>query len=116
VPLASTTHYGDLFEQFVINEFVRMDSYLKTQCRFSFLRTADDVEIDLVIERPNRPLAFVEIKSAPEVQDRHLKGLSSFLDNFPKAEFYCLSNDLRPKRMGRINCLHWLEGLSRILE
>ena len=115
VPVPSTTHYGDLFEQLVINEFVRRDSYLKLQSSFSFLRTADDVEVDLVIERHGKPLTLVEIKSTSEVRQDHLSALNSFVGDFPNAEYYCLSNDPRAKRMNQIHCMFWREGLQHIL-
>ena len=62
-PKAGTNYFGDLFEQLVINEFVRLNSYEKRDYRFSYLQSASGVEIDLIVERPGRPLALVEIKS-----------------------------------------------------
>lgn len=115
VPVASTSLYGDLFEQLVINEFIRTDSYLKTQCRFSYLRTSDDAEIDLIIERAGSPLSLIEIKSSHELRLEKLKAFKQFMPDFPDANFYCLSNDPTPKVVDGIHCLPWFEGIKTIL-
>jgi hypothetical protein len=47
-----TSAYGRVFEQFVILESNRMNDYLEPDFRFSYLRTKDDAEIDLIVERP----------------------------------------------------------------
>lgn len=59
----STYGYGRAFERFVIIESIRAANYLKNDFRFSYLRTKDNAEIDLIIDRPGLPLALVEIKS-----------------------------------------------------
>ena len=65
------------------------------------------MEIDLVIERPGKPLALVEIKSTTQVRNDHLSGLENFADSFPDAELFILSRDHNPKRFGRIDALPW---------
>ena len=44
--------YGELFESFLINEFFKLRSALNLRWNYSYLRTPDDVEIDLIIEKP----------------------------------------------------------------
>lgn len=115
VPVPSTSYYGDLFEQLVMNEFCKADAYARKQCRFSYLMTASDVVIDLIIDRPGLPRAIVEIKSTREIREDHLEALRGFLGDFPKDDFYCLSNDPTAKVFGRIKCLHWQDGLTEIM-
>jgi len=107
LPKEGTAYYGDLFEQFVINEIFRTNDYEKRDYRFSYLQSASGVEIDLVIERPGKPLALVEIKSTTQVRNDHLSGLENFADSFPDAELFILSRDHNPKRFGRISALPW---------
>ncbi len=65
VPLTpKTAAYGDAFEHFILLEFIRLGSYFQPDYRFSFIRTAGDVEVDLVIERPGKKLLCIEIKSS----------------------------------------------------
>jgi len=55
VPLIkSTSYYGCVFEHFIILECVRLASYFYPEYRFSYLKTRDDVEIDLIVERPDQ--------------------------------------------------------------
>ncbi len=107
LPKEGTSYYADLFEQFVINEIFSTNDYEKRDYRFSYLQSASGVEIDLVIERPGKPLALVEIKSTTQVRNDHLSGLENFADSFPDAELFILSRDHNPKRFGRIDALPW---------
>jgi predicted AAA+ superfamily ATPase len=116
IPHESTSYYGGLFEQLVINEIYRKNCYNRHNFKFSYLCTEAGVEIDLVVERPGKPLAFVEIKSTRVLLEEHVSNLASFLEDFPDAEFLCLSCDSISKRWGRILALPWMEGISKIFE
>jgi predicted AAA+ superfamily ATPase len=107
VPKEATSYYGDLFEQFLVNAFYITNGYEKRAYRFSYLMSASGAEIDLVIERPGRPAALVEIKSTELVREDHLRGLENFASDFPDADLYLLSRDPIPKSFGRINALPW---------
>lgn len=63
VPLVPQTNsFGDAFEHWVILEFIKHASYTRSDWQFIYIRTRDDVEIDLVIQRPGKPLVLVEVK------------------------------------------------------
>ena len=63
VPVAPQTfEFGNYFETWVINEAQRISSYERKDFSFSFLKTAANVEVDLIIETPSQTIA-VEIKS-----------------------------------------------------
>jgi len=47
-----------------------------------YWRTATGIEVDFVIERPNRLLP-VEIKAAAPITPADAKGLEAFLDEYP---------------------------------
>ena len=74
----STFEYGDLFEQFIILEFIRLSSYFKKSWRFSYIMTKDNVEVDLVIERPGQAKLFIEIKSTAKIGTLLREGLGGF--------------------------------------
>ncbi len=113
--LPQTGEYGKAFEHFVIQEFVRMSEYLRNDFRFSYLRTKDGVEIDLIIERPGRATVLVEIKSAVSVSEHDTRGLEQFLSDIPHSEAYCLSRDKLARKIGSVKALPWQEGLGEIL-
>ena len=115
VPLASGTYeFGAAFEHWVILEAWRLNDYLKRDYRFSYLRTKDDAEIDLVVERPGKTPVLLEIKSAEAVTERHTRGLERFARDFPKSPAYCLSRDPRDKKIGAVWALPWSKGLAEI--
>lgn len=110
-PQPGTSYFGDLFEHLVVAELYARSAYEQLDWQFSYLLTKDDVEIDLVIARPGRPPALVEIKSTDQVREEHARSLQAFQRDFPDADLYLLSRDPRPQRLGRVRCLPWAEGI-----
>lgn len=109
----STSYFGEVFEQFLITEFHKLESYRQRDYKFYYLSDQYN-EIDLIIERPNKALACVEIKSTDRINAEKLSKFQSFQDTFPDAEFFCASRDPRRQKHGRILALHWQEALSEI--
>lgn len=105
--LPQTSAYGEAFEHFIIAELWRLNSYYKRDFQFSYLRTKDGAEIDLVVERPGRPLALLEIKSKTSVDSKDTTTLRAFKKDLPDTEAFLVSNDLRPKRFEEVTALHW---------
>jgi len=109
-----TYAYGKAFEHYVIAEAARLNEYRQKDFRFSYLRTKDDAEIDLVVERPGASTALVEIKSTPRVDDRDTKSLERFAADMPKSEAFILSTDPMAKRIGKVKAFPWQQGLKEI--
>lgn len=107
-----TYQYGELFEQFIILECIKLSSYRQNDYRFSYYMTKDGVEIDLVVERPGKSLLFIEIKSKENVQEHDLKELRMLRRDLPNAEYVCFSNDPHKKTIEGINVYPWKEGLE----
>jgi predicted AAA+ superfamily ATPase len=110
----STYAFGKAFEHFVLLEIVRLSDYRRNDYRFSYLRTKDGAEIDLIIERPGSKTALVEIKSGGRVDERDVRDLSRFLPDFPGAEAFCLSRDKVRKRIGDVLAVPWADGLIEL--
>ncbi len=109
-----TFEYGDLFEQFLILEVHRLNSYFSLDYQFSYLNTNNGLEIDLIIERPGLPMAFVEIKSADQINDGDITSLLSLKKDSPKSQYFCLSNDPNNRVQNGVNLLHWKKGLNEL--
>lgn len=109
--LPNTYAFGKAFEHFVLMEIFRLHSYTPKDYQFSYLRTKDNAEIDLVIERPGSPIALIEIKSTTHVIDKHVSHLRRFKKDFAQCDAYCLSLDNTDKVMSGVNVLHWKRGL-----
>lgn len=112
-PNPSTAYYGDLFEHFVVLEFIRKEAYNKKGYRFYYL--ADErQEVDLMIERPGKQLVIIEIKSSQQIQKRHLSSLLAMKKTFPQAELFCLSQDPVIQDFDGLKAVPWGEGLGMI--
>ena len=72
-----TGPYGRCFEHFVIQQIIALNDYHGLDLRLSYLRTKDGNEVDLVIERPGKPLLFAEIKSTDRPEDLSLRSFRS---------------------------------------
>jgi predicted AAA+ superfamily ATPase len=105
---------GNRFEHFIFLEIYRLQSYRELGWRFSYLRTKDDAEIDLIIERPNQSTVLIEIKATDTVSERHAANLNRFAPDFQSAEAILLSNDPIAKRFNHVQCLHWRTWLSQV--
>jgi predicted AAA+ superfamily ATPase len=106
---------GSRFEHFVFLEIYRLQSYKELGWGFSYLRTKDDAEIDLIIERPNQPTLLIEIKATDNVSERHAANLNRFVPDFKSAEAVLISNDPVAKRFNNVRCAHWSNWLSEVL-
>lgn len=112
----STYQFGELFEQFIILECIKLASYQQRDYRFSYYMTKDGVEIDLVVERPGKPLLFLEIKSKDNVQEYDLKELRMVKRDLPDAEYACFSNDEYKKKIDGVGVYPWREGLKQLFD
>lgn len=115
VPIPENTYaFGKAFEHFVITEILRLNHYYEKDYKLSYLRTKDNAEIDLIIERPGLPCVLVEIKSKNRVDERDCRTLELFLKDFSPVEAYVFSNDPDKKKMGNVLAFPWSEGFGEI--
>lgn len=114
VPLIpKTAAYGEAFEHFILLEFIRLGSYFQPDYRFSFIRTVGDVEIDLVVERPGKPLLCIEIKSSDSISDKDLSSFIKITKDIENCESIVLSQDRFMKKFHHVTCYPWKQGLEK---
>lgn len=117
VPISEqTSSYGNIFEQFIILEIYRLNTYLKTRYKLYYLRTKDNAEIDLIVERPGEKTILIEIKSASNIADKHLTHLESFIADFKNSEAWVLSRETIERKKGDIHILPWQIGIKRLFK
>lgn len=115
VPLTpQTAAYGEAFEHFIVLEFIRLGSYFEPEYRFSFLQTAGGVEIDLIVERPGKPLLCVEIKSTSNLNAEDIKSFRGLTQDIPNCETLVLSQDRFMKKFDHVTCYPWKQGLAEV--
>ena len=114
IPLQqSTSAYGEAFEHYIILECLRLANYFKPEYRFSYLKTKDDAEIDLVVDRPGMPHLFIEIKSSHAVDEIQLNTLKALSNDFGNCEAVCFSQDPYAKKFSDITVYPWKEGIEK---
>ncbi len=115
IPLNPGTYaYGRAFEHFIVTEALRRNDYLKKDFRFSYIRTKDGAEIDLVVDRPGESTILIEIKSSTKVDQTDLRHLKKFMRDIPNSEALCLSQEPLPRIVDDISILPWENGLAKI--
>lgn len=113
VPLIpKTSAYGEAFEHFILLEFIRLGNYFQPDYRFSFIRTQGDVEVDLVIERPGKPLLCVEIKSSDAISEMDIGSFSRITKDLPNCKAIVLSQDPYMKKYAHVTCYPWQQGIA----
>ncbi|MCE5319027.1 MAG: AAA family ATPase [Parachlamydia sp.] len=110
---ASTPAYGEAFEHFIILECIKLRDASHSEYRFSYLKTKDDAEIDLVVERPGQSVLFVEIKSSTHVTREQLSSFIHLTRDFGECEAICLCDDPLEKLIDHVRVIPWKEGLKR---
>jgi predicted AAA+ superfamily ATPase len=82
--ITHSSHYGSIFENFIILEVKKFIESHRLEWSLSYLRTRDDVEIDLVVSRPQRAPLLIEIKSTKKVTDSDIASLLSLGSSIDK--------------------------------
>jgi len=113
--LPQTFAWGDAFEHWVILELIKGAEYRRLDWSFSYLRTKDDVEIDLIITRPGNKDLFIEIKSKSQVDESDAKALETLgHDTDPKAEKWLISCDPLVRTFGKTKAIFWKNALKEL--
>ena len=116
VLVRGTTEYGHAFEHLVIQELIAYLHYTHSEESLSYWRTYTGIEVDAVIGNAR---VAIEIKSAEEIHNKHLKNLKTFSEEHPQSRLIIVSLDVFTRCIGNIECLYvmdffhllWHEGL-----
>lgn len=98
--------YGHAFEHLVIQEIHAWLQYTHSEEELSYWHTYTGIEVDAVIGDAR---VAIEIKSAEEIQRRHLKGLKAFADEYPESRRILVSLDKLSRTIDGIECLYVLD-------
>ncbi len=110
-----TYAYGEAFEHFFILECHRLRHYQRVDERAYYLRTKDDVEIDLILERPKGELYVIEIKSAHTVDEKKLGGFIKLARELKPKVILIASNEDRPRYLAPdVQVLPWRDVLTML--
>lgn len=113
--IPSTSAFGEAFEHWVILEIMRLAEYAGKDWSFSFFRTKEGNEVDLIISPNRKEEILIEIKSTTRVNESEVKYLSKLSSAFNAKGIYYLSLDPIAQRIGPVRCLPWERGISEIV-
>ncbi|MBR4513087.1 MAG: ATP-binding protein [Bacteroidales bacterium] len=91
--------FGHAFEHFVIQEIIAYLGYHRMTNALSYWHTYNGYEVDAILGDAQ---VAIEIKSADEVQSRHLHGLKAFKEEHPQARLIAVSLDTNPRRTNNV--------------
>lgn len=106
-----TIEYGHAFEHFIIQELVAYIGYNHKSEKLSYWRTQTGVEVDAVIGDAK---VAIEIKSTDNIQNKHLKGLKSFVSDYPTAHPIVVSLDKITRKIDDIDVYYVHDFLSAL--
>lgn len=107
-----TEEFGRYFEHFLIEEIRAFISYKEKNVPLSFWRTSTGMEVDLIIG--DMDLA-IEFKAVRHVDERHLKGLLSLMDDQKPIRMIAVSLDETTRRLGSgIEIFPWQKFCERL--
>ena len=98
--LPGSIDYGHALEHLVLQETIAYLSYSESDLQAAYWRTSSGFEVDIIVFEPysHDVKCAIEVKSCNEVQNRHLKGLRAFGEEYPEVKRICLSHDNQPRK------------------
>lgn len=103
--------YGHCFEHFIIQEIKAYLGYNGNKKQLSHWHTYNGKEIDAVIGDAE---IGIEIKSAEEIQPRHLSNFKDFHDEYPNSRCILVSRDKLSRRSGEVELLYITDFLKKL--
>ncbi len=109
--------YGKYFESWFVNEVMRINHYREKDWQLSFLRTANDVELDLIIETPQGKILGIEIKSKPApIGLDFISAFSALKALKPTARCVCVCTGKAARKVSGYDVLPYDSFLEELLE
>ena len=116
IPLKKSTFaFGRAFEHFLILECYKLNHYFQKRQKFFYYKTANGLEIDLIIKQPGKKEILVEIKSTTEIRKEHIKTIKNFSADWTAAhQAQVWSLDPETKNIQGVLCLPWQRALKKL--
>lgn len=103
--------FGKAFEHFIYHEIYTHNSYSGIHYPVSYWRTASQIEVDFVLGDHE---VAIEVKATEQANQRHLKGLKSFAEEYKVKKLILVSNDPYARQMGKITVMPWKVFLDKL--
>jgi predicted AAA+ superfamily ATPase len=112
--LLSGAAAGNIFENFVIIEFIKQKANHAVNAEFYYYRDSNGNEVDVVIEQEGG-YSLVELKMAKTLKDRFAQGLRTAASVIAGSSLYLLSFDTKNIPMaGDVKAMFWQDFVPQI--
>ncbi|MDE3269532.1 MAG: DUF4143 domain-containing protein [Pseudomonadota bacterium] len=108
-----TYEFGRLFEQWVIIEIVKANTYSESDYQLSYLKTADGSEIDLIAARGEKTLA-IEIKSTADPDITAVRRLARLARGISMCQPYIFCRTSIATEIEGVKVLPWQQGIAEL--
>jgi len=109
--VAGSEAFGKAFEHFIYHELYSHSHYSGINYPLSFWRTSSQTEVDFILGDNE---VAVEVKATELANEKHLKGLKIFADEYKTKRLILVSNDILPRKTGNISILPWRVFLEEL--
>lgn len=106
-----TEYFGRALEHFVMQELIAYSHYSGIEYPVTYWRSASGFEVDFILGDHQ---AAIEVKSAKEVQARHIRGISAFKEDYGPKRSIVVSLDTRKRIMNTIEIIPILEFIDEL--
>ncbi len=94
-----TENYGYAFEHFIYMELNAHAHYTQKNYPITFWRTSTKMEVDFILGEAE---VAIEVKSAIQVQPKHLKNIKSFMEEYPVKHSIIVCHEKFPRLVNNI--------------
>ena len=108
-----TELFGKAFEHFIYQEIYAHSRYTDKEYSIRYWRTTSNLEVDFILGDHE---VAIEVKSTDHVENRHLKGLKAFAEEYEVKNKILISNDPLSRLIGDILILPWQIFLDKLWE
>ena len=103
--------FGHAFEHFIYNEIYAHSHYSGLAYPVCHWRTASQIEVDFILGDHEVAL---EVKSGSNIQNRHIRGLKQFAEEYPVKHLILVCNETEPRLVDGVWILPWSVFLEKL--
>lgn len=96
--------FGKAFEHYIYHELYAHRHYCQKDHKLSYWRTTSGLEVDFILGDHE---VAIEVMATLQAQERHLKGLKSFAQEYPVKKLILVSNDPHPRKVQNVHIIPW---------
>lgn len=91
---------------------MRLSHYLRCEDRFFYIRTKDDIEVNLLIERSRKELWAIEIKSAEQVDESEIRVAAILAKDLKVTKFIVASREKQKRVLDGFEIWPWQDVMN----